>query len=92
MADLQSCQVCRSFSCAPLQDKKKLEEERQKELDDLFAVAIKQPKVPAGANRPSSLQTGCGPAPVRMRAGRQDLGTSQTAVCRAWHRFHWCKP
>ena len=42
----------------PLQDKKKLEEERQKELDDLFAVAIKQPKVPAGADRPGSLQTG----------------------------------
>jgi hypothetical protein len=31
-----------------VQDKKKLEEERQKELNDLFAVAIKQPKVPAG--------------------------------------------
>lgn len=31
-----------------LQDKKKLEEERKKELDALFAVAIKQPKVPPG--------------------------------------------
>jgi hypothetical protein len=31
-----------------LQDKKKAEEERQKELNALFAVAIKQPKVPPG--------------------------------------------
>ena len=31
-----------------LQDKKKAELERQKELAELFAVAIKQPKVPAG--------------------------------------------
>ncbi len=31
------------------QDKKKAEEERQKELAALFAVAIKQPKVPVGA-------------------------------------------
>ena len=30
------------------QDKKKLEEERARELNELFAVAIKQPKVPAG--------------------------------------------
>ena len=31
-----------------LQEKKKLEEERQKELNALFAQAIKQPKVPVG--------------------------------------------
>ena len=31
-----------------LQDKKKAELDRQKELAELFAVAIKQPKVPAG--------------------------------------------
>lgn len=31
-------------------DKKKAEEERQKELNALFAVAIKQPKVPAGVD------------------------------------------
>lgn len=31
-----------------LQDKRKAEAERQKELAELFAVAIKQPKVPAG--------------------------------------------
>ena len=30
------------------QDKKKAEAERQKELAELFAVAIKQPKIPAG--------------------------------------------
>lgn len=32
-----------------LQAKKKAEEERQKELNALFAVAIRQPKVPPGA-------------------------------------------
>jgi len=31
-----------------LQEKKKLEAERQKELDDLFKVVVKQPKVPVG--------------------------------------------
>ena len=31
-----------------LQDKKKAELDRQKELAELFAVAIKQPKVPVG--------------------------------------------
>lgn len=30
------------------QDKKKAEADRQKELNDLFAIAIKQPKVPPG--------------------------------------------
>ena len=32
----------------PPQDKKKAEADRQKELNDLFAIAIKQPKVPPG--------------------------------------------
>ncbi len=32
----------------PAQDKKKAEADRQKELNDLFAIAIKQPKVPPG--------------------------------------------
>lgn len=32
------------------QDKKKLEEEKQKELNALFAMAIKQPKVPVGVD------------------------------------------
>lgn len=36
-------------------DKKKAEEERQKELNSLFAVAIKQPKVPAGVDPKSVL-------------------------------------
>ena len=31
-----------------LQDKRKAEEERQKELNELFAQAIKQPKLPVG--------------------------------------------
>jgi hypothetical protein len=31
-----------------VRDKKAAEEAKQKELNDLFAVAIKQPKVPAG--------------------------------------------
>jgi len=31
-----------------MQDKKAAELERQKELAELFAVAIKQPKIPAG--------------------------------------------
>ena len=35
-----------------LQEKKKAEEDRAKELNELFAVAIKQPKVPVG--EPSS--------------------------------------
>lgn len=38
-----------------LQDKKKAELDRQKELAELFAVAIKQPKVPAGKCRSSLL-------------------------------------
>eukprot|EP00210_Caulerpa_lentillifera_P000495 g478.t1 len=36
-------------------EKKKLEAERQKELDDLFKVAIKQPKVPVGVDPKSVL-------------------------------------
>lgn len=32
------------------QDKKKAEEARKKELADLFALTIKQPKVPVGAS------------------------------------------
>ena len=32
------------------QDKKAAEEERQRELNSLFAVAIKQPKVPLGVD------------------------------------------
>jgi hypothetical protein len=35
----------------PPQEKKAAEEARKKELDELFAVAIKQPKVPVGACR-----------------------------------------
>ena len=35
--------------CWAWQEKKKAEEERAKELNELFAVAIKQPKVPVGA-------------------------------------------
>ena len=31
-----------------VQDKKKAEADKQKELNDLFAIAIKQPKVPPG--------------------------------------------
>jgi hypothetical protein len=49
------CNGCAMQCSAPLgsamhgtQDKKKAEEERQKELNALFAVAIKQPKVPPG--------------------------------------------
>ena len=38
------------------QDKKKAEADRQKELNDLFAIAIKQPKVPPGTS-PTSLHT-----------------------------------
>ncbi len=39
---------------ACLQDKKKAEAERAKELAELFAVAIKQPKVPVGGHPPLS--------------------------------------
>mmetsp|Transcript_5976 Transcript_5976/g.10409 ORF Transcript_5976/g.10409 Transcript_5976/m.10409 type:complete len:446 (-) Transcript_5976:1004-2341(-) len=38
-----------------LKDKKKQDAERQKELDSLFAVAIKQPKVPPGVDPKSIL-------------------------------------
>ena len=31
-----------------MQEKKKAEADKQKELNDLFAIAIKQPKVPPG--------------------------------------------
>jgi hypothetical protein len=37
------------------QDKKAAEEARQRELNELFAVAIKQPKVPAGKEQHFSL-------------------------------------
>ncbi len=40
--------ICMILMLAHYQDKKKAEEERQKELNALFAVAIKQPKIPAG--------------------------------------------
>lgn len=37
------------FRCCPqLQSKKEAEEQRQRELNELFAEAIKQPKVPVG--------------------------------------------
>ena len=39
---------CWCLNPALVQEKKKLEEERQKELNELFAQAIKQPKVPVG--------------------------------------------
>lgn len=34
--------------CLLMQEKKKAEADKQKELNDLFAIAIKQPKVPPG--------------------------------------------
>ena len=34
-----------------MQEKKKAEADKQKELNDLFAIAIKQPKVPPGEDR-----------------------------------------
>lgn len=45
----------------PLQDKKKAEEERAKELASLFATAIKQPKVPAGENQAGAALPLCCP-------------------------------
>ena len=38
-----------TWVCAVGQDQKEREAQRQKELDELFAEAIKQPKVPVGA-------------------------------------------
>lgn len=35
----------------PVQEKKEAEERRKKELAELFAQAIKQPKVPAGEEK-----------------------------------------
>ena len=35
------------------QEKRRLEEQRQKELNELFAQAIKQPKVPVGESQVS---------------------------------------
>ncbi|KAK9865017.1 hypothetical protein WJX84_005705 [Apatococcus fuscideae] len=42
-------------SAAKAKDKKKADEERAKELNELFAVAIKQPKVPVGVDPKSML-------------------------------------
>ncbi len=39
---------------ALFQDKKKAEADRAAELNELFAVAIKQPKVPTGMHQPFS--------------------------------------
>ena len=44
--------LCPSSPPIPLQqDKKAAEEAKQKELNDLFAITIKQPKLPLGATR-----------------------------------------
>ncbi len=45
------------FTGTAPQDKKKAELERQKELAELFAVAIKQPKVPAGVQKQSIVRS-----------------------------------
>ncbi len=34
--------------CVPMQNKKRAEEERQRDVASLFAMTIKQPKVPPG--------------------------------------------
>ena len=44
-----------------MQEKKKAEADKQKELNDLFAIAIKQPKVPPGEGpyiKPAYLTSG----------------------------------
>lgn len=83
--------------CAVVQDKKKAEEERAKELADLFAMSIKQPKVPPG---------GCGclagfasgllwpPSSPRFPGVR---ALCEYAACRCYHRvplrrrcLGWC--
>ena len=43
-----TAQYPNALMSAWVQDKKKAEADRQKELNDLFAIAIKQPKVPPG--------------------------------------------
>ena len=50
--------ICSDIHSWP-QDKKKAEADQQKELDALFAVAIKQPKVPAGTHPTTCLATVC---------------------------------
>jgi hypothetical protein len=45
------CCCCRCCRCCWLQDKKAAEEARKKELAELFATTIKQPKVPAGVQQ-----------------------------------------
>jgi hypothetical protein len=49
---LHICCVC--CCCCWLQEKKAAEEARKKELAELFATTIKQPKVPAGAQQPGT--------------------------------------
>lgn len=44
---LTAAGVCAAAYCLP-QEKKAQEEARKKELEQLFATTIKQPKVPAG--------------------------------------------
>jgi hypothetical protein len=48
---LHTCCVSRCCCCCWLQEKKAAEEARKKELAELFATTIKQPKVPAGAQQ-----------------------------------------
>jgi hypothetical protein len=47
-----------SPALSALQDKKRAEEERQRELASLFAQSIKQPKVPVGESAASAEAVG----------------------------------
>lgn len=62
--------------CCCLQEKKAAEEARKKELAELFASAIKQPKVPAGARHASrhAQQRQAGTAATACAAAEQQQG------------------
>lgn len=66
---------------APLQDKKRAEEERAKELADLFAMTIKQPKVPAGERWfESHAADACAWQGTKVAAGASDKQPKQPSL------------
>jgi hypothetical protein len=78
---LRCCCICW------LQEKKAAEEARKKELAELFAAAIKQPKVPAGARHASQQpqqQLPCAAAELLQRVCSSDY---QRAQCLAGARL-----
>lgn len=85
-----ACAHLGRFPWAAVQDKKKAEEEKQKELNALFAVAIKQPKVPAGEGRTVQERAASGAKQAMLLATVQAwhgdvLGHHAASGQRSWH-------